>query len=295
MEHHSSWGLADLAAQYNSELARIARLYPNVLVNDVASLAFQIGFGNWFDPRLWHLARCRLSGVAMKALARQTGSLLRGWKGQSRKCLVLDLDNTLWGGVVGEDGIAGIVLGEEGLGMAFAEFQQEILNLSRKGVLLAICSKNNEEDALEVLRRHPSMRLRENDFAAKRINWRDKATNLQELAEELNIGLDSFVFIDDNPVERSLVKASLPEVYTPDWPEEPASFKLAFLDLACQYFPKIAVTAEDRARTSMYRAEGERRSLAVSTDNIQDYCRSLSICMPNSAARIQFQRRGLRS
>ena len=136
LEHHSPVGLADLAAQYNGELARIARQSSNVLINDVASLAFHTGYENWFDPRLWQLARCRLSGKAIKALARQTGNLLRGWKGQSRKCLVLDLDNTLWGGVIGEEGIAGIVLGEEGAGLAFAEFQEEILNLSRKGVIL---------------------------------------------------------------------------------------------------------------------------------------------------------------
>jgi FkbH-like protein len=277
LEYHTAWGLADLAAHYNGELAHIARQSSNVLVNDVASLAFHMGYGNWFDPRLWYLARCRLSGEAMKALARQTGSLLRGWKGLSRKCLVLDLDNTLWGGVIGEDGIAGIVLGEEGLGMAFTEFQQELLNLSRKGVLLAICSKNNEEDALEVLRRHPSMRLGEDAFAATRINWRDKATNLRELAEELNIGLDSLVFIDDNPVERCLVKASLPEVHVPDWPGEPACFKAALLELAGQYFPRVAVTAEDRTRAAMYRAEGERRSLAVSTGSLDDYYRSLEM------------------
>jgi FkbH-like protein len=277
LEHHSAWGLADLAAHYNEELARIARHSSNILVNDVASLAFKMGYENWFDPRLWYLARCRLSGEAMKALARQTGSLLRGWKGLSRKCLVLDLDNTLWGGFVGEDGIAGIVLGEEGLGMAFVEFQQELLSLSRKGVLLAICSKNNEEDVLEVLRQHPSMLLRDGAFAAKRINWRDKATNLHELAEELNIGLDTLVFIDDNPVERCLVKASLPEVHVPDWPREPACFKAALFELASQHFPRVALTTEDGARTALYRADAGRRNSAVSTGSLEDYYRSLEM------------------
>ncbi len=277
LEYHSCWGMADLTANYNGELARIARRSSNVLVNDVASLAFQIGYGDWYDPRLWHLARCRLSGKAIKALAAQTGSLLRGWKGQTRKCLVLDLDNTLWGGVIGEDGIAGIALGEDGPGMAFMEFQQELLNLSRKGALLAICSKNNEEDALEVLRQHPSMRLREDAFAATRINWRDKATNLRELAEELNIGLDTFVFIDDNAAERALVKATLPEVCVPDWPQEPSCFKAALLELSIQYFPRVAVTGEDRARSALYRADGERRREAVSTGSLEDYYRSLQM------------------
>jgi FkbH-like protein len=277
LEYHSPLGLADLATSYNSELAGVAHRYSNVLVSDVASLAFHTGYKNWFDPRLWYLARCRLSGEALRAVARQTGTLLRGWKGQSRKCLVVDLDNTLWGGVIGEDGMAGIALGDEGPGMAFADFQQELLNLSRKGVLLAICSKNNEEDALEVLRQHPAMRLREEAFAARRINWRDKATNLRQLAEELNIGLDTFVFIDDNAAERSLVKAALPEVYVPDWPQEPADFKAALVELASQHFPRVAVTQEDRARTAMYRAEAGRRSLAVSSGSLEDYYRSLDM------------------
>ena len=277
LEHHSPLGITDLAWHYNSELTRIASEQPNVLVNDVAALVTQLGYTRWFDPRLWHLARCRLSASATKALARSLAALLRAWKGDVRKCLVLDLDNILWGGIIGEDRMEGIVLGEEGPGLAFVEFQRELANLARKGILLAICSKNNEEDALEVLRHHPSMRLQLESFAARRINWRDKPANLCELAAELNLGLGSFVFIDDSPIERGLMREALPEVYVPDWPKDPSSFRLTLLDLAWEQFGRISLTEEDRSRTAMYQAEIDRRELARSSSTLEGYYRSLQM------------------
>jgi FkbH-like protein len=277
LEYHSKWGLSDLAAQFNCELGRVAAGQPDLLVNDVAAAESEMGYRQWFDARLWLLTRCRMSNAAMKRLARNLSALVRAWKGQTRKCLALDLDNTLWGGIVGEDGPQGIVLAEEGPGLAFTEFQEELAHLSRKGVILAICSKNNEEDALEALRSHPSMRLREDSFAARRINWQDKAQNLKELAAELNIGLDSFVFVDDNPAERSLVRMALPEVYVPDWPEDPGEYKAALLDLAAEYFCRVAVTAEDRERNAMYHAERGRVSLASAAGSLTDYYQSLQM------------------
>jgi FkbH-like protein len=277
LEYHSGWGLGDLAAQFNCELGRVAASQPDLLVNDVAAAVTELGYRQWFDARLWRLARCRMSNTAMKKLARNLSALVRAWKGQTRKCLALDLDNTLWGGIVGEDGPQGIVLSEEGAGLAFTEFQEELAHLSRKGVLLAICSKNNEEDALEAIRNHPSMRLREDSFAARRINWQDKAQNLKELAAELNIGLDSFVFVDDNPAERSLVRMSLPEVYVPEWPADPGEYKAALLDLAAEYFCRVAVTAEDRERNAMYQADRGRASLAAAAGSLTDYYQSLQM------------------
>jgi FkbH-like protein len=277
LEYHSPWGLADLAAQFNCELGRVAASQPDLLVNDVAAAMSDLGYRQWFDARLWRLARCRMSNAAMKRLARNLSALVRAWKGQTRKCLALDLDNTLWGGVVGEDGPQGIVLAEEGPGLAFTEFQEELAHLSQKGVLLAICSKNNEEDALEALRSHPAMRLREDSFAARRINWQDKAQNLKELAAELNIGLDSFVFVDDSPAERSLVRMSHPEVHVPEWPDDPGEYKAALLDLAGEYFCRVAVTAEDRERTTMYHAERGRASLAATAGSLTEYYQSLQM------------------
>jgi FkbH-like protein len=278
LEHHSPYTLSVISSLFNGHLGRISRRHPNVLVHDTAALAANVGHRNWFDARLWYLTRCRLSREAMRALAQSTVSLLRGWKGQTRKCIVLDLDNTLWGGLAGEDGLQGIALGEEGIGLAFAEFQEELLNLTRKGILLAVCSKNNEDDVLAILRRHPSMRLKENHFAARRINWRDKAANIRELAAELNLGLDSFIFIDDNPAERALVSSELPEVLVPEWPKDTSLYKAALLDLAAVHLPKVSITGEDRARTSMYRAEGERRNLLESAGgNLDGYYRSLEM------------------
>lgn len=278
LEHHGPYTLSTIGPLFNVHLGRICREHPNVLVHDTAALAADLGYRNWFDARLWYLTRCRLSREAMKALAQSTVSLLRAAQGQTRKCVVLDLDNTLWGGVVGEDGLEGIALGEEGIGLAFAEFQDELLNLTRKGILLAICSKNNEEDALAVLRRHPSMRLKEGHFAAWRINWQDKAANLRELAAELNLGLDGFVFIDDNPAERALIRSGLPEVLVPEWPQDPTLYRTALLDLAVVHLMKVSLTGEDRARTSMYRAQGGRRNLLQSSGgNLESYYRSLQM------------------
>lgn len=278
LEHHSVYGLSAIPSLFNGHIGQISRKYPNILVHDTAALAADLGYSRWFDPRLWYLTRCRLSREGMKALAQSTVALLRGWKGQIRKVVALDLDNTLWGGIIGEDGLEGISLGEEGLGLAFAEFQDELLNLMRKGILLALCSKNNEEDALAVMRRHPSMRLKEDHFAARRVNWQDKAANLRELAEELNLGLDSFVFIDDNPAERTLVRSELPEVLVPEWPQDPTQYRTSLLDLARQHLLKISLTDEDRARTSLYRVEGERRSLLESAGgNLEHYYRSLEM------------------
>lgn len=278
LEHHSAYGLSAIPSLFNGHMGQISRKYPNILVHDTAALAADLGYSRWFDPRLWYLTRCRLSREAMKVLAQSTVALLRGWKGQIRKVVALDLDNTLWGGIIGEDGLEGISLGEEGLGLAFAEFQDELLNLMRKGILLALCSKNNEEDALAVMRRHPSMRLKEDHFAARRVNWQDKAANLRELAQELNLGLDSFIFIDDNPAERTLVRAELPEVLVPEWPEDPAQYRTSLLELARQHLLKISLTDEDRARTSLYQVEGERRSLLESAGgNLEHYYRSLEM------------------
>jgi FkbH-like protein len=278
LEHHSPYTLSTISSEFNLRLGRISRKYPHVLVHDTAALAAHVGLRHWYDARLWYLTRCRMSREAMKALAQSTMSLLRGWKGQTRKCIVLDLDNTLWGGIIGEDGLAGIALGEEGLGLAFAEFQDELLQLTHKGILLAVCSKNNEEDALAVLREHPSMRLKEHAFAARRINWKDKATNIRGLAAELNLGLDSFIFIDDNPAERTLVRSELPEVLVPEWPEDPTAYKDALLELATVHLMKVSLTEEDRARTAMYRAEGERRGLLESAGgNLESYYRSLGM------------------
>ena len=196
-----------------------------------------------------------------------------------RKCLVLDLDNTLWGGVLGEDGVDGISLGGDYPGKAYYMWQKALSQLSSTGVILAVCSKNNETDVQEAWDKNPSMVLKREHFSALRINWNDKATNLRELAAELNIGLDSMVFIDDNPAERELVKQMLPEVTVPDFPDKPYQLMPFFKQLVDSYFRIYAVTDEDRAKTAQYQANAMRRAEQSRFVDFEDYLYSLDISM----------------
>ena len=276
LEHNSVFSVQDAISIYNDAIARMARQSPGVVVIDVAGLVNWLGYANWHDPRLWHLARFRWSRQATGLLARRYAAAVAASRGRMRKCLVLDLDNTLWGGVIGEDGLEGLRLGEEGAGLAFREFQTELLNLHRQGFLLALCSKNNPEDALQAIRSHPSMRLREEHFASMRLNWDDKAANLRSIAEELNIGLDSMVFVDDSPVERSWVREAIPEVYVPDWPADPSDYKEALLEVAAEQFVKFTITTEDLNRGEQYRQQA-RRAMAAKTASIEEFYRSLQM------------------
>lgn len=194
---------------------------------------------------------------------------------EKKKCLVLDLDNTLWGGVVGEDGLENLRLSLTPPGSGYLAFQQAILDHFHRGVMLAINSRNNPEDALLVLRTHPNMLLKEHHFAAMRLNWNDKAQNLRELSEELNIGLDAMVFLDDDAANRSLVRALLPEVETPDLPVDPSDYA-RFLN-AQQYFPSEAITDEDKMRGNLYVTERLRREQEKRYVNKEEFLASLKL------------------
>lgn len=194
-----------------------------------------------------------------------------------KKCLVLDLDNTLWGGVLGEDGIDGIKLGGDYPGKAYTYWQRALVQLAANGVILAVCSKNNETDVLELWEKNPHMVLRREHFSALRINWQDKATNLRELADELNIGLDSMVFVDDNPAERELIKQMLPQVTVPDFPEKPYQLMPFFKSLVENYFRIYAVTEEDRRKTEQYRANALRHAEQARFTDMESYLYSLDL------------------
>jgi len=193
----------------------------------------------------------------------------------TKKCIVLDLDNTLWGGIVGEDGLNGIQLSLKAPGNSFVAFQQALLDHYDRGVLLAINSRNNPDDALQVLRTHPNMILKEPHFAASRINWNDKAQNIKELAEELNIGLDSMVFLDDDPTNRAWVAAMLPEVEVPELPQDPAEYARFLHSL--DYFPANATTDEDTMRGNLYVTERLRREQEKAYENKEDFLKSLKL------------------
>ncbi len=193
----------------------------------------------------------------------------------TKKCVVLDLDNTLWGGIIGEDGVKGIELGLSGRGASFLAFQQALLDLYDKGIILAINSRNNPNDAMAVLREHPNQILKEKHFAASRINWQDKATNINELAKELNISTDSMVFLDDDPTNRALVREVLPEVIVPDLPYEPAEM-VPFL-LSLPYFNTAVVTDEDKMRGNLYVTERLRREMEKRFTDKEEFLKNLNL------------------
>lgn len=279
LEYNSALGQRRVIAAYNVALGNLARTNPSLVVVDVEAIAYSMGLERWFDRRLWHLARIRYSREAISRLAIEYANVISARRGLARKCIVLDLDNTLWGGIIGEDGVAGIQLGHEGSGLAFTEFQHELLTLSRRGILIALCSKNNYSDALEAIRQHPAMLLREEQFAAVRINWKEKAENLGEIANELNLGLDSLVFLDDNPVERAQVRAALPEVCVPEWPEDPSEYVPALYSVLRAQLLRLQITEEDRSRAEMYRADVNRRAVLKSGADLESFYKSLDMKM----------------
>ena len=208
--------------------------------------------------------------------ASEIKAVLRGSLGQAKKVVVCDLDNTLWGGVVGDDGANNIKLGaHDPVGECFRAFQSAIKGLRSRGILLTICSKNDERFALSVIEEHPAMVLRKSDFVAWRINWRDKSENLLGLAEELNLGLDSFVFLDDSPQERDQIRQVLPQVYTPDLPKSPSDLASFLSSLNCFETPSLGT--EDLGRTEMYQAERGRKEVLELSGDVENWLRSLQI------------------
>ncbi|HEY6346236.1 MAG TPA: HAD-IIIC family phosphatase [Bryobacteraceae bacterium] len=248
---------------------------PGIVILDVDQIAARFGKDQWHDPVLWHAGKQYPSAEAMPALGRQITASLRAILGLTSKCLALDLDGVLWGGVIGEDGLAGIQLGGGPAGEAYVAFQSFLKSLARTGVMLAVCSKNNPEDALLPFREHPEMVLREEDIAIFSANWKSKDENLREIAAALNIGLDAIVFVDDNPVERSRVRQNLPEVEVVEMPADPALYISTLSKLAL--FETLAITNEDRQRTASIRENLERKALETSAASVDDYLAQLDI------------------
>lgn len=249
------------------------QLSPRVVVVDWDWHLRGVGGSALVDDRMWHLGRMRLNPAGLAEFADLVGRHAGAYRGAARKVLAVDLDGTVWGGVVGEVGVGGLTLGDEAAGLAFREFQQELVRLHDSGVVLVAASKNNREDVVEAFEGHPSMVLKVSHFAAERIDWQDKATNLRAMADELSLGLDSFVFLDDNPVEREWVSQALPEVLVPELPEDPSA-RPAFLR-ALEVFDRIALTDADTQRAASYRAQGGRSRLKATTGSFEDFIRSL--------------------
>ena len=250
---------------------------PNIQVVDLLGLFQNHGAETILDPRMNYLAKQPFSAKGLEVVARQLADNIRILLGARKKCLVLDLDNTLWGGVVGEVGPQHVALGDDGEGKAFYDFQAAISRIADSGVILAVCSKNDESIALEAMRTHPFMLLRPERFAAFRINWENKSSNLASMAEELNLGLDSFVFLDDSPHERDLIRQTLPQVTVPEMPVDPAYYVQSLA--SWPYFETFSVTVADSERSKSYVHERKRREMKATHENLDDYLHSLNIVL----------------
>jgi FkbH-like protein len=270
-----SLGLANLLARANLVLAEKFAEHPNIVMLDTGYWQASLGRPA-YDQRMYAVAKILYSQPLFEKAASEIRAVIRGSLGLGRKVIVCDLDNTLWGGVAGDDGPGAIKLGApDPLGECFHAFQSALKGLRSRGILLAICSKNDEAFALSVIADHPAMVLRKSDFVAWRINWKDKAENLVALAEELNLGLDSFVFLDDSPQEREQIRQILPQVYTPDLPASPSDLASFVSSLTC--FETSTLGQEDRARTDMYQAERGRREARELGGDVESWLRSLEI------------------
>ncbi|MFW9808213.1 MAG: HAD-IIIC family phosphatase [Candidatus Thorarchaeota archaeon] len=268
-------GLKRFFKDANLELSEMFSESSRVFVVDLDSAAADFGKSRITNWNTWYRGSVPFSEEFSPTLADTYLRYIRAFKAKTKKCIVLDLDNTLWGGIIGEDGIEGIKLGNASPGIEFVDFQRGLLSLYSRGIILAICSKNNYDDAMKVFQEHPFQILKEEHFAAMRINWQNKVSNIAELAEEINIGLDSMVFFDDNPVERAQVMQTLPEVLVVDLPKNPRLYRETLENL--NVFDVLSLTKEDMSRGEMYVGKRKRAELETSIGNIEDFLRTLDL------------------
>jgi FkbH-like protein len=275
LDLHSKHSQKRWFSKLNEYLQDLCEEIDNVFCVDLNTLISQVGYNIGFNQRQWEVAKIPLGPKLIIPLAKEYGKFVRALNGKTRKCLVLDCDNTLWGGILGEDGLTGIKLGPTYPGSSYQNFQKQILNLYHRGVILAICSKNNEEDVLDVLENHEHMILKKHHFACLMINWENKASNIAKIAKELNIGLDSLVFADDNEFECDWIKSELPDVKTLHMTGDPALFQNILINPG--FFDSLFFSEEDKSKTEMYLSEKKRNELLVSTSSYEEYLNGLQI------------------
>lgn len=270
----TSTSFAGAVAQLNSLLTARADEF-GVLIADTESLAAYHGKRQWLDERLWCQAKQALSPSFLPTLAKNVSDVILLERGVAIKCVVLDLDNTLWGGVLADDGIERIEIGHTELGLAFYRFQMSLKELRERGVLLAACSKNDQNNVLKVLDEHPDMLLRKSDFSVIVANFGDKVSNIRHIQETLNIAFDSMVFLDDTAFERDLVRSALPSMQVPELPEDPAHFLGSLVNW--NLFEGRAATAEDVARTGYYQADAARAEIRGEYEGLDDFIANLAM------------------
>ena len=275
-EHRLPGSRSRFVARLNEAL-RVAADAQGVDLVALDQAAHRDGIRTWHDPALWHRSKQEVTPALSPSYGELVGRLIAARQGRSYKCLVLDLDNTLWGGVIGDDGLDGIVLGQGStLGEGFTAVQDYAKDLARRGVILAVSSKNDAANALEPFERHPEMVLRRDDIASFRANWDDKAANIRAIAHDLNIGLDAMVFLDDNPFERNLVREQLPMVAVPEVPDDdPARVPGVLADAG--YFESLGITPDDLERSAQYQDNRARDDLRATATDMESYLRALDM------------------
>ncbi len=274
-DHKIPDSLYPVVSALNLRIAESVRTQNQVFVNDVEAIASLVGRRGWYDNRFWNMYKSFCALEHLPLVAQNIVDVTLSIRGRAVKCVVLDLDNTLWGGVIGDDGVDGIALSAHGDGESFHEFQSFLLELQKRGILLAVCSKNSLENALKPFQEHSEMVLRREHITVFMANWEDKAENIRRIREKLNIGFDSMVFLDDNPFERNLVRSLLPDVIVPELPEEPAEYVRAICEL--NLFETSSFSAEDSLRTELYRQKAEGEEMQAAFSSVEDYLRSLEM------------------
>ena len=263
---------------YESAIVEVATANTNVIIFDVKLVFDKYGREKLTSSTFWYAGRIPYTTLWFEECGRHVAGLLDAYAGRTRKVLVCDLDGTLWGGILGEDGPSGIALGEDGVGKCYRDLQRQIKTLLGNGVLLALISKNNRTEVDDVFTGHPMMILQPEDFVATRVGWGDKVSSLVAISEDLSLGLDSFVFLDDNPVERAMISENLPTVAVPDFPTRPELLLEWFVDeVAFPYFPRVRVLDSDRNKTAQYQARNERISEAESVVDLDAFIERLEI------------------
>lgn len=259
----------------NYELMVLATQNPNLYLCDLATIQNQIGKVAFFQSSVYINSEMVLSIDSLPLVASKTVDIIATLDGKFKKCVILDLDNTTWGGIIGDDGIENIQIGSLGIGKAFSEFQYWIKKLKNRGIIVAVCSKNTESVAKEPFEKHPDMVLRLDDISVFIANWENKADNIRQIQSILNIGFDSMVFLDDNPFERNIVRENIPGITVPELPEDPAEY-LEYL-YTLNLFETVSFSGEDVERTKMYQVEAQRATVQQKFTNEGDFLKSLDM------------------
>jgi FkbH-like protein len=264
-----------LIEKLNTSIIERYQNQPRVQILDLDALAAYAGYQNAMSPQMMSMAKIPFSEGFLEMLSRKVIAHIIATLGLTKKCLVLDCDNTLWGGIIGEDGLDGIQIGHDSPGREYLEFQKAILELYEQGIILAINSKNNYADVMQVFNEHPQMLLREKHFASIVVNWEPKPQNMLKIAEQINIGMDTVVFIDDNPAERQMMRQSLPQIETIEMPADPSLFARALRETGL--FARAYLTDEDKNRGQIYAAQRQRDQFQQSCATLEDFLKSLEM------------------